>query len=294
MQNLNKSIPFAGFKLHAIAAFILAALIYFVIMGFQPFGIGNWQHPNKALLLSGYPLSIVIGYLFGIACCLGLLKSYFNKSNWTFAKEVWMVLIGIVTAVIAAYFYKSFLIPDPFGSWADFSYFLRMAATTAFLPLMLLFTLRYFLAKTYFLKMELERGGETENVPSDSSEILPEIESNVEVDRFVLKGQNKDDEISFAKTDLLFLKASDNYVEINLRTDLGTKSHLLRSSLSGLLNSVQDPELVRVHRSYAVYFPNVIEMKGKSPTYFLTMKYCPDNIPVSKSYLEEVRRSLSF
>lgn len=78
--------------------------------------------------------------------------------------------------------------------------------------------------------------------------------------------------------DVLFLKAENIYVEVHT-TD---KRYLVRTSLSGFLEDHPHPDLIRVHRSYAVNRVHV-HSHSKACVFINGIE-----IPVSRSYREDV------
>ncbi|WP_234733684.1 response regulator [Tellurirhabdus bombi] len=77
-------------------------------------------------------------------------------------------------------------------------------------------------------------------------------------------------------TDLLYLEADNVYTSL-ITTD---RKYVLRQTLSGILERVQQPGLVRVHRSYAVNI-NKVESFNETEIVIGTQQ-----IPMSRSYKE--------
>ena len=89
-------------------------------------------------------------------------------------------------------------------------------------------------------------------------------------------------EIQIETTSILAVKAARNYVEIITQE----QDYLLRSSLSALAESLQDEDIVRVHRSYLVRQSAIDCVYRQSGHYWLKL-INQSSVPVSKSYQEQ-------
>lgn len=74
--------------------------------------------------------------------------------------------------------------------------------------------------------------------------------------------------------DILFIKSSDKYIEIQTTK----KQYLKRSGIDDFLTTHNIPRLIRVHRSFAVKLEHINSVKGKK---IHILKY---EIPISKAY----------
>lgn len=79
-------------------------------------------------------------------------------------------------------------------------------------------------------------------------------------------------------SDILWLKADGNYIEIHL----AEKKELIRMSLSHFLEKVNRPNFFRTHKSYAV---NLDYMTKLEPTMVTILD---SEIPITKTYAEEL------
>lgn len=89
--------------------------------------------------------------------------------------------------------------------------------------------------------------------------------------------------------DLLYLKASDNYVDIIYRSGEKTKTYVLRNTLKKLEGSLGGLPLLRCHRSYMVNVTSVKILKRDKGKFVLWLDEDGSiTIPVSRGYADEV------
>jgi DNA-binding LytR/AlgR family response regulator len=90
------------------------------------------------------------------------------------------------------------------------------------------------------------------------------------------------DVIKLDTSKVLFVKSDNNYLEIV--TD--KKHHLVRMTLDAFLQTANDANFIRTHRSYAVNIQKLDAIKGSS---LLLGKY---SCPISRSYKDDLLGSL--
>ena len=80
-------------------------------------------------------------------------------------------------------------------------------------------------------------------------------------------------------SDLNFIKSESNYLEVYTNQ----KKYVLRNTMEAFLSEINNENIVRVHRSFAV---NRLKIKKYSRT---EIEVCDAQIPISRSYLDEFR-----
>ena len=95
--------------------------------------------------------------------------------------------------------------------------------------------------------------------------------------------------LSVKFSDLLYLQAADNYVNIVYINKDRQLKYMLRSSLKLIEDNHASFPLVRCHRSYIVNFEKVKIIRREKDGLHLELDApVPVELPVSKTYLEEV------
>lgn len=96
------------------------------------------------------------------------------------------------------------------------------------------------------------------------------------------------------KTDqLLFIQSSDNYVELCYLDNDETKKFLLRNTIKKLEENINNASVIRCHRSYMINIKNISKAQKTSSGFMLKLKSCSSEIPVSKSYVSEIKKHIS-
>lgn len=82
--------------------------------------------------------------------------------------------------------------------------------------------------------------------------------------------------------DILWLKAADNYVEVNL----GQHKYLVRSTLSGFVDKLNRPDFIKTHKSYVI---NARHLSSIHPT---EVSLQNNSIPLAKPYVRSLMEKL--
>lgn len=270
----SENIPQTSPKQFYIGAVLLGLSVFLILAMFQPFGTYTFQHPDKLLLLAGYGLVITFTAITVFAALRVAFRSWFHRENWSLRKELLVLGLIIFTSITATYFYHFATIGSRL-SFSGFFYFMGIALSTALFPVVLIVAIRYLQVKNYLEKQQL-----SENLAPKPDVIL-------------LTGENKEEQLIIYRSELLFVKAADNYVEIFLQKDSSLRRHMLRSTLSKIAEQLNDENFLQVHRSFIVNMDKVLEMSGKSPNYVLDFLAPVEPVPISRSKIQEVRRWLS-
>lgn len=104
-------------------------------------------------------------------------------------------------------------------------------------------------------------------------------------DKFIrLVSDNGKHYLRVRASEILFLKAADNYVEVHFRSEGKDKKELIRNTLKGLLSQDTSGNLLRCHRSFAVNRENISKEIRRSRE--LILEVGEHEIPVSGKYHE--------
>lgn len=272
-ETLQKIVGQNSTKVNTWVAIFLGVTIFLMIAIFQPFGTYNYQDAKKMLTLSGYGVVIGVSY-FLLAEGLPLVfKKFYKKETWTFGKELINVLIVFLLVIAATYVYRNIALGFGYGVY-DFFVYTGMAFSIGVFPIAIIFVIRFMQVKSK---------------PVIIYQSVAEVHQTIYI---TVEGENKNEKLKFAKEELLFIKASDNYVIIHLNKDGKVSKHMLRSSLSNLAGQIEDTDILQVHRSYLVNLENVNELSGKSPNYTLQLKSFEEMIPISRTKVKGLREKL--
>lgn len=267
---INIPFPRPELRTYLWISISIALSVFFILFVFQPFGTSSFDHPNKNLILSGYPLVI----FSSLSIYYFLSLRVFNKSSlasWTIVKEVLDIFISVLFSLLACYFYASWVFSWPL-SLLSMGGFLSRAASVALLPILIYLVFLYFKWKDSY-RSTLEQGISGENQPK----------------QILLKGENKDDRIETDLAHVLYLQAHDNYVMLYLEEENRVQRHILRSTLKDLQQQLGDEDFPKVHRSYVVNRSRIEEIKGNKSKANLKISGTDKLIPLGRSFYDRIK-----
>ncbi len=270
----KKTVSLNTIKQDAWVGFFLGLSVFLVLAVLQPFGTYSYQDSGKLMLLAGYGIVIGVVYFISARLLPLVFSNIYKKENWVYGREIIHIIVVFILTVIATYFYRNITLG--FGySLRGFLFYFGMAFATGLFPLMIVFIIRYMKIK---------------NEPIVIYEPVVVAQQNIYIS---IEGENKNEKLKFSKEELLFIKASDNYVVIHLDKNGKISKHMLRSPLSKIAQQIDDEDILQVHRSYLVNLDNVENLNGKSPNYVLQLKSLKEEIPVSRTKVKSVKERLS-
>ncbi|MDW3652827.1 MAG: LytTR family transcriptional regulator DNA-binding domain-containing protein [Bacteroidia bacterium] len=239
----------------------------FIIL-FKPFGIEN---VNKQWYYDLVILSMGILFIGSYLFIEGLIPKLFPGlyKNWSLWKAIlWYSLVMLFTGGVL-FLYKSFL-----AGFSDFTlseYFFVIGRTALIILTVSFFSLglyQYFNRKTLSVLSSSEAYVLTSSL-GKSLNIYPK--------------------------DILYISSDDNYVDIHYLQDGLRKKEVLRASLKNVeaqVVNVMNP-IYRCHRSYLINADQVEIQNSSSRNMRLSLKGYEDEIPVSRQYVDRIKKVLS-
>jgi hypothetical protein len=259
-------------------ALVFSAVTLFVLFLFQPFGTHNDPISYKFLRLSGYGLVTFCALLVSGALEIALTRIKL-KSQFQF------LLIPSLYIGIVAVFNHSYFVVAILGSWHWQNQLLFV-----------FYTLAIGLFPISFMYL-VNRHSDTIFKPQQVDVVDSHNEGNIttQIRLITLSGDNKDDNVQVALSDILYIKSADNYCELALLDGVDCGRKLLRCSLTNLLKQLsKDSQVYRCHRSYAVNLLLVKAWQGNAGGLQLSMQAGDLVVPVSRSYVDAIKQALSL
>ena len=109
-----------------------------------------------------------------------------------------------------------------------------------------------------------------------------------------LKDENGKDILTLKSSDLIYLKAENNYVSATYLKNGQIEKTLIRNNLKSLENNLNNPNLLRIHRSYMINKPNINSINRKGRHMVIQMNHVEDTtLPVSSSYKTAIESKMS-
>lgn len=264
-------------EFYRVAVFI-GLSVFLVLAVFQPFGTYNFRHVWKYPLLAGYGVVIAISAMLAWEVVNWLYRRTSQTKDWTLRHEFGLIAFVCWFSASMTFFYQHIVL-DGGISITGYFLFMVIAAATSIFPIAILLIARWLQAKNNLEKtLWMSQSPQTDAPPT-----------------ITLRGENKHETFTFLKHELLFLRSADNYVEIFLLKNRNVQRLMLRTALSRLIDQLDDDVFLQTHRSYIVNLDQPLRFEGKSPNYQLVFENMPDieSVPVSKTYLADVRAALA-
>lgn len=260
--------------------FIALFLIFF-----QPFGVSDWQDPNKNWYLTGYGL---ITTLCGFVLRFIIFKSfpkYHNETTWNVGKEILSIMMLILMIAAGNVVFSNFAF-DLKNGLVSFLGMLLAVMIIGVFPATFGVMLNYII--------QLKKYNQPIVIQHHTPEVveLQQISENKIQNAVPVKliAENEKDSIELTTESLYFIESSDNYSTVFYEKSGKLHKELLRSSLTRLESQISSKNIVRCHRSFIVNLDKVEKVTGNAQGYKLHLKAPELLVPVARKYSEIVER----
>jgi DNA-binding LytR/AlgR family response regulator len=210
-----------------------------------------------------------------------LIKSYFKYENWNLGKMLLKVVLIIATVGTLNFLYELFFIAIHRIDVALTSLFLMKSFIR-----MVLYTVIVGSLPSIILILLIERFLSLKNqtIADEVTQRVPQVEDVKIPRKIVIPSNNKNEQLTIEKSQLICIKAEGNYVNVFLRVGNEIKSQLLRNTLANIIAQIEDKSIKRSHLSYIVNFDNVKDAYGNAQNTILKIEGLRFDIPVSRKF----------
>jgi len=273
---LNQPAPFyTNQKKYILRYFLAGCFVAFFLIFFQPFGTDRANFPYKNLFLSGYGWITFLGLVFSFNVLPLFFKSFFREEQWVLWKQILLGLFALSLSFVGCYFYMQLSLGRQ-PTLKGFFYFYSMVLPIALFPVIIFCFLDYI----YQLKQNQQFA---QNL---NQHITPKSTTTTEIH---FKDEKGKADFSLPLDQLFFIKAANNYVEINYLEANKIKKHLLRNSIKNIDEQLDYPAIKRCHRSYLVNMDKVGKITGNAQGYKIHFPFSAEFVvPVSRSKGKEL------
>ncbi|MEM6319662.1 MAG: LytTR family DNA-binding domain-containing protein [Bacteroidota bacterium] len=268
---LSKQIPYNyHLKRQLLIGTILGGTVTFVMVFLQPFGTYDFESNHKYFIFSGFGVLIFATYFIWTRI-ENIWYNYKNK-KWEVGYEIISFLLFILFASVPIHFYNQVFLNSFFNSDGNLYDYLSHGVwffRHSIIPIMLLLLPFHVYLRNRFGTLTV-------------ADMAKEVE---------LSGMNKGENITLKKEDILFIKASENYVNIYYTKNNTVQQVIFRNTLTAIKQ--QAPFLIHSHRSYLVNMAAIRVVKGNSQNAQIAFHQEDLTIPLSKSYYKTVKSDLA-
>lgn len=264
---------------------LYSGFVFLFLFIFQPFGLS--ELPNGLFTVAlGYGLTtFVVMALLNLAFP-PLFPRYFVEEKWTLGRELGWTLVNIALIGLANLIYSSFVLVFTF-SIKGLLVMETFTIAVGLFPISISLLIKEArLSKKYVQRSETINRLLDEQIPVTVS---PTISQSL-----TLPSETRAEDFSLSAEQLLYIRSSDNYVEVFYKVPDAVERKLLRNSLKNITEAVQAwPNLFRCHKSYLVNLDRVRHVSGNAQGYKLHVEGVDLLIPVSRQWNDEIKTRLA-
>lgn len=261
--------------------------VFLFFAAFEPFGFFLLpQAPRRALYI-GYGLVTCLAIALNGLLLPRLRPRFFREENWSLGRQIlWM---GWVTLTIGLGCYLlSGAVCAHYGLPAQWVRLRTIVLDTFFIgifPITVINLVNYarLLGRNSRIVQEANQ-----HLEHPAAHTPPDKEPATQVE---LIAENGKDAFRVAFSDLLFIQAEENYVQVYHKNEK-TGRVLLRSSLTRIERQLRPfyPRLFRCHRNCIVNTTKIVKVAGNAQGLKLTLRDTLATIPVARRYVAAFRR----
>jgi hypothetical protein len=261
--------------------------VYLFFTVFEPFGFNLMAPSPRRLLFAGYGLVTGLAIVANDRLLPLLWPRFFREENWSLLRQI--LFMSWVTLVIALgchlltvpVFRGQGLPAPPLPQIVLFTFFIAVFPITI---INLANHARLLRRNARVVQETNRRLAAPAQPPPAGSGAAPCLELVAENDR---------DTFRVALSDLLYIQAEENYVQVHFKGEKPGRA-LLRSSLTRIERQLRPfyPRLFRCHRACIVNLAQVARADGNAQGLKLTLRDSPAVIPVARRYVPEFRRAI--
>ena len=284
LKLFNKKYPYFLNKREAFTVIgVVGVFVFLFCMIFRPFELSGYNTKELILISIVNALVIIISLSVSQVVFSFFIKNQ-DEENWTVLKEVISYLWHILILFLFTYLFNSYLNSEQINILEKLLFVGKRLLVASFIigPLIILLKRNFILQKNNRHTSEIDKIIKTKvDKENDKSKKI----------KFSSNDKQKDLEIDIEQ--VIYFKASENYVEVSFFNNQEHRSVLLRNTLKNVLAQVEyNSSFFRCHRSYIINLSKVSSFSGNSRGYLVQFKNLSVKIPVSRSAIEDFKRRI--
>ncbi len=259
----------------------IAISIILFIQFFQPFSFDKFDFENKLLFISGFGVIVLI--------TLFISQLIFQKVIFQTGKEITQNVIYLPLY----YFFQ--IVATSLG----FIFYIHYVGqnTTTFNSVVRVIFICMSLPITIYLKNNFftlqQRLNKYSNEVRELKEKLRKVTESYDNKVIEIKSDNDSDNFRIQVSDIVYVKSADNYVEIGYFDEAVVKKRMVRNTLKRIEQQLTEfNNFIRTHRTSLVNIQYIKKLHKNFNTYWLSLEFTKDTIPVSRQHLLTVKEIL--
>jgi hypothetical protein len=274
---LNKKYPFnINLKHNAKIVFFISVGVLGFIFVFQPIEIEKLLTKIDLLYLAS---CLAVSTFLVLSLNLIVLPSFFPKlferDKWNIKKEIIWNFWTLIVISFSYYFFYAKL----FGiSIIDYSALWKITIL-GIIPIAVLIVINHNNLLRSHLKTSEQLNNKL-NERKNAKEKLISIDSEYKKDKLELKA-----------SDIILIKAADNYIEIHYNDDGEIKNRLIRNTIKNMEEKLKKFSfIIKCHRSFIVNTNHIQKVQGNSQGYKLFFENTDVQAFVSQMYIPDFKK----
>lgn len=255
--------------------------IFLFILFFQPFALRGPDFNNHLLVISGF--SVI---LFIIIVLVRVFSSWIFEINRKINDEAifpayFNGLVIFILSAVAISFYAHYVGGVPF----NFTVASRIIIICLIPPVVLALTDTIRDLKLHNEALVDEKKSIQKQVEKFEEDILNKT--------IEFRSDNNNETLSLTVSEVVFVKSSDNYVEIGYLEFENLKKKLLRNTLKNIEVQIrQYSNFIRCHRTCIVNVHFIQKLHRDTGNQWLSINGTDEKLPVSRQYLLRIQEAL--
>lgn len=250
-------------------------IVFFILFAFRPFGLQ--QLGSKAffycLIFGGITFLIAVLYELFFRYVLKIRK---DQPTWTVGKWI-LAILGLMLAIAIGNYLFVIQISATQGGLSSFLMTILSTVIVGIFP------------TTLFAALNTIRNLKANQQIASGILIAPSPSLDQEIVQLPIHKSSQ----SFAvkASDIIYLEAQQNYVNVLYQTEDGLEKEMIRNTLSAVEKSLTKTHIRRSHRSFLVNTSKISSISGNAQGLTLTFEEAPGlEVPVSRKYIPDFRR----
>lgn len=263
MVLLQKTYPFhSKTKYHLLIALGFAIWVFIFLFFIKPLTVDTLNIEEQLFFLPIYGLISGISY-----CPIIIFQNIIykkQKQHWFLYNEVFILFVlSIISLVLIWFFFRYIVTIDDPKPFPFYTYLTSIFLPALFIIIPLISASRFFLGKYQYKNKE----------------------------KIKINGTGNYEHLQLFLEDLLYIKSSNNYVEVFYLYKEEIKTSVIRNNLSKI--EEENSQLLKIHRSFLINALHYKEWRIEKNKHFIILHHSI-KLPVSKTYLESTKSTLNF
>lgn len=268
-----------------LSVLLCVAIVIFILAIFEPFNF-KLNSLGQVWVLVGFALVTMLVTSIAFVLLPKIFTRFYNPDKWTIGRSLlnnasFLIIMGI-GVVCYDYFIIMKQLPEyfPMGFLVD----LFAVLTIGIVPLSII----TIIIQNSALKRNLNSSKEINQILSERIN----TSSTKEDDLISLSGSTKES-ISIDPEDILYIESEGNYVNVHYKQGDKIIYKQIRSTIKQMEESLQNHSIfIRCHRAFIVNINHISSAQGNAQGYQLTLSNVHQEIPVSRTYLKNLKDAL--